>query len=119
MGGLRRIFLTHRDDVADAARYAQHFAAQRIIHSAELAAQPEAEIVLEGKDLVPFGLDFLVIPKHPDIHRDIVYCCISSVTSSAVTISGGNGHWAVGRLARLLLVFLVPTDGLHGRISPL
>ena len=31
-GGLSRIFLTHRDDVADAARYAQHFVAQRIIH---------------------------------------------------------------------------------------
>jgi glyoxylase-like metal-dependent hydrolase (beta-lactamase superfamily II)/ferredoxin len=75
MGGLRRIFLTHHDDVADAARYAQHFAAQRIIHCAELAAQPEAEIILEGMELVPFGLDFLVIPTpgHTQGHCVLLY----------------------------------------------
>src|SRR5687768_5451480 len=35
-GGLKYVFLTHRDDVADADRYASHFSAQRIIHQAEL-----------------------------------------------------------------------------------
>jgi glyoxylase-like metal-dependent hydrolase (beta-lactamase superfamily II)/ferredoxin len=75
MGGLSRIFLTHRDDVADAARYARHFAAQRLIHRAELAAQPEAEIVLEGTEPVPFGVDFLVIPTpgHTQGHCVLLY----------------------------------------------
>jgi len=74
-GGLARIFLTHRDDVADAARYARHFAAQRIIHRDELAAQPEAEIVLDGTEPVPFGADFLVIPTpgHTPGHCVLLY----------------------------------------------
>jgi len=48
MGGVRYIFLTHRDDVCDAPRYARHFAAQRIIHRLDAEAQPDAEIILEG-----------------------------------------------------------------------
>jgi glyoxylase-like metal-dependent hydrolase (beta-lactamase superfamily II)/ferredoxin len=75
MGGLSRIFLTHRDDVADAARYARHFVAERIIHRAELAAQPEAEMVLEGTEPMPFGPDFLVIPTpgHTQGHCVLLY----------------------------------------------
>jgi glyoxylase-like metal-dependent hydrolase (beta-lactamase superfamily II) len=75
MGGLARIFLTHRDDVADAAKYARHFAAQRIIHHAELAAQPDAEIVLEGTEPMPFGPDFLIIPTpgHTRGHCVLLY----------------------------------------------
>lgn len=61
-GGVRYIFLTHRDDVADAARYAAKFGAQRIIHAADGDAQPDAECVIEGTAPVRFGEDFLVIP---------------------------------------------------------
>src|SRR5262245_9759066 len=45
-GGIAHIFLTHRDDVADAERYAQHFKSQRIIHRDELSSQPGAEVIL-------------------------------------------------------------------------
>src|SRR3982751_1933715 len=48
MGGLRYIFLTHEDDVADAARYAKRFGATRVIHRADLAAVPTAEWIVEG-----------------------------------------------------------------------
>ncbi|MGE0475105.1 MAG: ferredoxin, partial [Nitrospirales bacterium] len=34
-GGLRYIFLSHEDDVADAAHYAKYFGAKRIIHQAD------------------------------------------------------------------------------------
>ena len=40
MGGLKYIFLSHRDDVADAEQYAKKFHAQRIIHKADVSAQP-------------------------------------------------------------------------------
>jgi glyoxylase-like metal-dependent hydrolase (beta-lactamase superfamily II)/ferredoxin len=63
LGGLARIFLTHRDDVADAERYAEHFRAQRVIHRFELSAQPGSEILLEGTDPVRLGPEFLAIPK--------------------------------------------------------
>jgi len=62
LGGIAWIFLTHRDDVADAAKYAGHFAARRIIHRRELSAQPDAELILEGLDPFPLAPGFLAIP---------------------------------------------------------
>ena len=62
MGGLRYIFLTHRDDVADAAKYAARFGAARIIHRHELASQPDAEHVVEGSEAVHVAPGFLAIP---------------------------------------------------------
>ena len=61
-GGVRYIFLTHRDDVADAERYAERFRAERIIHRLELSAQPDAERVLEGFEPVEVAPGFLAIP---------------------------------------------------------
>ena len=62
IGGLRYIFLTHRDDVADADKYAARFGAERIIHRLELSAQPDAERVLEGFEPVELAPEFLAIP---------------------------------------------------------
>ena len=61
-GGIRYIFLTHRDDVADAEKYAARFGAQRIIHRLELMAQPGAERVLDGLEPVELAPGFLAIP---------------------------------------------------------
>jgi len=60
-GGLRYVFLTHQDDVADAARYAAHFGAQRIIHQADRRAMPDAEILIDGDDPRAFG-DITIVP---------------------------------------------------------
>jgi len=62
MGGIRYIFLTHRDDVADADRYAKEFGAERIIHRAELSSQPAAERVIDGDEPIRFSDDFLIVP---------------------------------------------------------
>ena len=74
-GGIRYIFLTHRDDVAEAQRYARRFGSERIIHRAELAAQPEAEIVLDGEKEVEIVPKFLVIPTpgHTRGHMVLLY----------------------------------------------
>src|SRR5438445_1769303 len=40
MGGIKYIFLTHEDDVADAGRYAAQFGATRILHSSDADAEP-------------------------------------------------------------------------------
>jgi glyoxylase-like metal-dependent hydrolase (beta-lactamase superfamily II) len=61
-GGLRYIFLTHRDDVADAAKYAARFGSTRIIHRHELASQPDAERVIDGFEPVELAPEFLAIP---------------------------------------------------------
>ncbi len=56
------IFLTHRDDVADAAKFAARFGAERIIHRLELAAQPDAERILEGFEPIQLAPGFLAMP---------------------------------------------------------
>jgi glyoxylase-like metal-dependent hydrolase (beta-lactamase superfamily II)/ferredoxin len=61
-GGIAQIFLTHRDDVADAERYARHFGSRRIIHRAELSSQPDAELVLDGWTPVELAACFQAIP---------------------------------------------------------
>lgn len=73
LGGVATIFLTHRDDVADAADFARHFAARRIIHRTELDAQPEAELVIDGEDDVeiPPGCRVIPTPGHTAGH-----CCL-------------------------------------------
>jgi len=74
-GGLRYIFLTHSDDVADAARYAQRFGATRIIHQLELSAQPGAERVIEGFEAQAMAPGFLAIPTpgHTAGHCALLY----------------------------------------------
>lgn len=62
LGGIANIFLTHRDDVADAEKFAKHFGSRRIIHRVELDAQPDAEVVLDGTQAQELAPDYLMIP---------------------------------------------------------
>jgi glyoxylase-like metal-dependent hydrolase (beta-lactamase superfamily II)/ferredoxin len=62
LGGIANIFLTHRDDVADAHLYAEKFGSKRFTHRAELASQPDAEMVLDGNEPMQLATDFLAIP---------------------------------------------------------
>jgi glyoxylase-like metal-dependent hydrolase (beta-lactamase superfamily II) len=62
LGGIAHIFLTHRDDVADARLYAERFGGRRIIHRDELASQPDAEVVLDGEAAVELAPEFRAIP---------------------------------------------------------
>ncbi|MGB0909090.1 MAG: MBL fold metallo-hydrolase [Nitrospirales bacterium] len=62
MGGIRYIFLSHEDDVADADRFAKRFQATRIIHDADKDAMPESEWIVTGDDIVQAAQDFQIIP---------------------------------------------------------
>src|SRR5207302_3655228 len=62
LGGIANIFLTHRDDVADARQYAERFGSQRFIHRKELDSQPGAEVVLDGTEPVELASEILAIP---------------------------------------------------------
>ena len=62
MGGIRYIFLTHEDDVADAARFAKRFGATRIIHRADLSAVPDAEWIVDGCEPIGISQKIKIIP---------------------------------------------------------
>jgi glyoxylase-like metal-dependent hydrolase (beta-lactamase superfamily II) len=61
-GGLAAILLTHRDDVADAERYAKHFNARVVIHDDDRAAAPYASDIIAGGAPSPLAPDLLAIP---------------------------------------------------------
>ena len=88
LGGISHIFLTHQDDVADAARYAERFDADRIIHRAELSSQPDAEIVIDGDEPVEFEPGFTVIPTpgHTAGH-----CCL--LFKERFLFTGDHLYW--------------------------
>lgn len=75
LGGVGHIFLTHRDDVAEAERYAAHFKARRIIHRDELSSQPGAEAVLDGQGPWELAPGFLAIatPGHTRGHCVLLF----------------------------------------------
>src|SRR5262245_7979669 len=75
LGGIRHIFLTHRDDVADAGRFAEHFKSRRIIHREELSSQPGAEVILDGPGPWQLAPDFLAIatPGHTRGHCVLLF----------------------------------------------
>src|SRR6185295_2215257 len=62
VGGVRRMFLTHRDDVADHARFHQRFGCDRIIHRGD--AVIDAEVLLDGDTELGPGLQVIHVPGH-------------------------------------------------------
>jgi len=75
LGGIDHVFLTHRDDVADAERFARHFKSSRIIHRDELSSQPDAEVVLDGEGPWELAPGFLAIftPGHTRGHCVLLF----------------------------------------------
>ena len=72
-GGLAAVLLTHRDDVADAERYAQHFGARVFIHEDDRAAAPYATDILRGEAPTPIARDLLVIPVPGHTKGSVAY----------------------------------------------
>jgi len=62
LGGVRTVFLTHRDDVADHDKFARHFSATRVMHRDDGAVRYGVEHVVEGEEAVRLDEDLLVIP---------------------------------------------------------
>ncbi|MEH2268261.1 MAG: MBL fold metallo-hydrolase, partial [Nostoc sp.] len=63
LGPIRYMYLTHKDDVADHQKFAEHFQCDRILHTDDITADTRnVEIQLTGSE--PFALtpDLLIIP---------------------------------------------------------
>lgn len=63
MGGVKLMFLTHQDDVAEHAKFRAHFGCERILHAADVThGTREVEIKMAGRDLIALAPDLRVIP---------------------------------------------------------
>lgn len=63
LGGVRTMFLTHRDDVADHARFREAFACTRVLHRDDLTTgTKDVEHVIDGAEPVALDDELTVIP---------------------------------------------------------
>jgi len=76
LGGVRLMFLTHRDDVADHEKWAAHFNAERILHRDDVTrSTASVERVLTGGEAIDLDADLLAIPTpgHTRGHTVLLY----------------------------------------------
>jgi ferredoxin len=76
MGGVRYMYLTHRDDVADHEKYHQHFQCDRILHIDDISTGTKSvEIQLQGVENYQLEADLLIIPVagHTKGHTVLLY----------------------------------------------
>lgn len=63
LGGVALMFLTHRDDVADHARFAARFGCRRVLHRDDLRpGTAEVEVLLEGREPVELDDELVALP---------------------------------------------------------
>jgi glyoxylase-like metal-dependent hydrolase (beta-lactamase superfamily II)/ferredoxin len=77
LGGVKLMLLTHRDDVAEHARWAAHFQAERVMHRDDLSrSTAQVERIIDGREAVPLADDLTVIPTpgHTRGHLVFLYC---------------------------------------------
>jgi glyoxylase-like metal-dependent hydrolase (beta-lactamase superfamily II) len=73
LGGVADIFLTHRDDVADARQYAEHFDARVWIHEDDRDAAPFATEILTGRERRRVRGDLVAIPVPGHTKGSVIY----------------------------------------------
>jgi glyoxylase-like metal-dependent hydrolase (beta-lactamase superfamily II)/ferredoxin len=75
LGGASLMYLSHRDDIADHARFAAHFGCPRVMHEADGAARLGVERVTTGRDPLALDGELLSIPTpgHTRGHQVLLY----------------------------------------------
>lgn len=102
MGGIRYLYLTHRDDVADHQKFHQHFGCDRILHTDEITGSTrDVEIKLSGQEPVQLASDLLIIPVpgHTKGHTVLLYDNTFLFTGDHLAWSDERGHLIAFRYA--------------------
>jgi glyoxylase-like metal-dependent hydrolase (beta-lactamase superfamily II)/ferredoxin len=76
MGGVKYLYLTHRDDVADHQKFHEHFGCDRLLHQAEINSGTQTvEHQLSGNEPIAFTPELLIIPVpgHSQGHTVLLY----------------------------------------------
>jgi glyoxylase-like metal-dependent hydrolase (beta-lactamase superfamily II) len=63
LGGVRYLWLSHRDDVADHRRYRDRFGCERILHRADVGSDTrDVERIVDGEAPVALAPDLTIVP---------------------------------------------------------
>lgn len=132
LGGVRTLFLTHVDDVAEHARFAAHFGCERVMHA--LDAVPGVERAIEGVEPVALDAELRVLPTpgHTAGSACLLYRERFLFTGDHLAWSESRGHlyafrsatwfdWdtqvrSMERLARERFEWVLPGHGWRRRI---
>jgi len=91
MGGVRRMLLTHQDDVADHAKFAARFGCERVIHRVEARGSlAEVEVQLDIDEPEKIDDDLWVIPVPGHTRGSVVY-----LYRDKYLFSGDHLWWSV------------------------
>ena len=92
MGGVNLMFLSHRDDIADHVKFAQHFHCPRIMHEGDAASSRGIEQVITGTDPQRIDDELLLIPTpgHTRGHQVLLY-------REKVLFTGDHLAWSAER----------------------
>ena len=74
LDGVRRMLLTHQDDIADHAKFREHFGCERVLHRDDARGRV-FEQMPEGEDPIDLGDEILMIPTpgHTKGHAVFLY----------------------------------------------
>jgi glyoxylase-like metal-dependent hydrolase (beta-lactamase superfamily II)/ferredoxin len=86
-GGIAHIVLSHRDDVADAGKYAERFGAQVWIHRDDRQAAPFATHIIDGQQATPITHDLTAIPVPGHTRGSVVYLLEDRVLFAGDTLA--------------------------------
>jgi glyoxylase-like metal-dependent hydrolase (beta-lactamase superfamily II) len=89
-GGIDHILLSHRDDVADAEKYAERFGARVWIHRADGDAAPYASDLVEGESALTITRGVVAIPVPGHTRGSVVY-----LLDDEVLFAGDSLAWSM------------------------
>jgi len=95
LGGVRRMILTHQDDVADHQKYHDRFGCERVMHRDDVRAHTAAiERKPSGKDAIELEPDLVMIPVpgHTRGHAVFLYREKFLFTGDHLAWSESRGH---------------------------
>jgi len=108
LGGVKLLFLTHRDHVGDHEKFAARFGGERVLHRGDLTEKTRGvERLIDGVEPVTLAPDLLVIPTpgHPYAFRDACWHDWRELQES------------MRRLARFRFEWILPGHGAPGHAS--
>ncbi len=76
LGGVKYLYLTHKDDVADHQKFQQHFQCDRLLHQDDINSDTkDIEIKLSGTEKYTLAPDLTIIPVpgHTKGHTVLIY----------------------------------------------